>query len=881
MEDSLQHDPREEKKKKVKPGPEDIPVSIPASILDSLSGVGLEIVESILGNVSTLIHVTDINTREILFINSCGIDILGDVRGRKCWAVLHEGQTGPCPDCINRHILDKNGNPAGVHVWEHFNTANNRWYDCRATAMRLSDGRLIAIKAAMDITGQKEASQEQARYAKRLERVRDMSNAILADTAPRGIARKALKHIKDLVPGEQTSVFSFGLDARTCTILAVEGDAKTVFAEGSILDLDDVLAPEDLMEGHVTIKQDLFAAGTDSGIEKTLLQEGFNSYLRVPLWIDNRLTGSLNICSRQSHFFTDEHVEIAREVATTLALAIRQAQLRQKVEDHTRELEKKIEERTMELELLNRTLTDDISERREVVEQLRESEERYRTAIESSNDGVAIIRGDKVVFTNRKYIEIFGYDDPREILGKEMSLTIHPDDAAWVMERNARRQQGESVPSKYECRGSRKDGTTIYVEASATSINYRGEAATLAYIRDVTQRKEAEEKLRESERQYRFLIENAPFPMVITSLHDDRIVFINQRTSDTFRFPREEAIGQSTSDFYDDPAERIQVIKELEKNGKLKDRLVCLKNRNGERFQVLLSSILIRFMGEDVTYAFLNDVTEQKRAEEALRASEKQYRDLVESSLVGIYQTDVDGRILYINDAFAKMLGFDSPDEVRREKAFRYYADPQVREAFLKSLKKEKRIPSIELELLTKSAEKKSVLLSATLEGRTLSGMAKDITERKRAEQELKEKSQGIEEANAALKALLKQRERDRDEMEQKILVNFKQLIFPYLDKLRSNQVSERQKTYLDVIESNIRDIISPFIQKMTAVNLDFTPTEIKVAAFIRDGKTVKEISGILGVSESAVNLHRQHIRNKLSLNGKKISLRTFLMSLK
>jgi len=131
-------------------------------------------------------------------------------------------------------------------------------------------------------------------------------------------------------------------------------------------------------------------------------------------------------------------------------------------------------------------------------EALRESEERYRIAIEHSNDGVAIVKGDQHVFVNRKFLHMFGYDDPEEVLGKSVFLTVHPDDGDMVVAMNRERQEGREVPSRYEFKGIRKNGETIFIEVSATKITYGGEPAALAYLRDVTERKRSEEELRQA-----------------------------------------------------------------------------------------------------------------------------------------------------------------------------------------------------------------------------------------------------------------------------------------------------------------------------------------------------------------------------------------------
>lgn len=137
----------------------------------------------------------------------------------------------------------------------------------------------------------------------------------------------------------------------------------------------------------------------------------------------------------------------------------------------------------------------DMTQRKQAETLLKESEEHYRTAIEYSNDGVAIVREDDHLYVNQKFVEIFGYDRPEEVIGRPISIIIHPDDRERVNEINRRRQRGETVPNRYEFKGIRKDGITINIEVSAAKTTYRGEVVSLVYLRDVTERKRMEDRL--------------------------------------------------------------------------------------------------------------------------------------------------------------------------------------------------------------------------------------------------------------------------------------------------------------------------------------------------------------------------------------------------
>ncbi len=148
----------------------------------------------------------------------------------------------------------------------------------------------------------------------------------------------------------------------------------------------------------------------------------------------------------------------------------------------------------------------DIAEFRRTEAALMESEERYRTAIECSNDAVTICHGDIRVYANRKFLEMFGYERLDEVIGVPIHPVIHPDDRDRVAHIDRCRQHGEPAPSHYEFKGVRKDGTVLHVEVSVAGITHHGEPATLNYLRDVTERRKAEELIKTSLREKEVLL---------------------------------------------------------------------------------------------------------------------------------------------------------------------------------------------------------------------------------------------------------------------------------------------------------------------------------------------------------------------------------------
>jgi DNA-binding CsgD family transcriptional regulator len=150
----------------------------------------------------------------------------------------------------------------------------------------------------------------------------------------------------------------------------------------------------------------------------------------------------------------------------------------------------------------------------------------------------------------------------------------------------------------------------------------------------------------------------------------------------------------------------------------------------------------------------------------------------------------------------------------------------------------------------------------------------------RKSREALEEQKQSLEEANIALKVLLKQREDDRLELEKKVLSNVKELVLPYVEKLKNSRLRPKDKTLAEIIEAHLNDIISPLLLKFTHAKILLTPQEMQVAALVKDGKTSKEIADILNVSEATVNFHRKNLRHKFGLKGKQANLRSYLMSI-
>jgi DNA-binding CsgD family transcriptional regulator len=149
-----------------------------------------------------------------------------------------------------------------------------------------------------------------------------------------------------------------------------------------------------------------------------------------------------------------------------------------------------------------------------------------------------------------------------------------------------------------------------------------------------------------------------------------------------------------------------------------------------------------------------------------------------------------------------------------------------------------------------------------------------------KSQEKLFDQKQSLEEANIALKVLLKQREEDKMELEKKVLTNVKDLVMPYVEKLKNSRLRLKDRTLVEIIETHLNDVISPLLQSFANAKILLTPQEMQVASLVKDGKTSKEIASILNVSETTVNFHRKNLRVKFGLTNQKTNLRSYLLSL-
>jgi len=250
---------------------------------------------------------------------------------------------------------------------------------------------------------------------------------------------------------------------------------------------------------------------------------------------------------------------------------------------------------------------------------LRDSEERYRILVENANEIILVAQDGNVQYVNPKIVELMGYSED-EMKSRPFTDFIHPDDRKTVLERHQRRLRGEDVPNIYSFRSISKDGNIKWMQANSNLIKWGRRSATLSFLTDVTERKEAEDALQESEKRYRLLIETADAAIAVIGDNGDFLLLNNQAAAQMNGKP-DDLMGKNMSDILSEEALRksMEEIREVinSRQGHIRENQIRLPS--GEKW---LSTDIQPIVEQDGSISSVQiisqDITRYKKQEEAL-----------------------------------------------------------------------------------------------------------------------------------------------------------------------------------------------------------------------------------------------------------------------
>lgn len=548
-------------------------------------------------------------------------------------------------------------------------------------------------------------------------------------------------------------------------------------------------------------------------------------------------------------------------------------------------------------------LEKEASQRGRAEERLRECEDRFRSVFDNSLDAILItMPTGEILSANRAAQSLLGMTEEEICREGRAGFVVQDEALAAALEERRRAGQWRGMLTY-----RRKNGSLFPVEISSNVFGGPGlEARTITIIRDMTERMRLEEELRWSVTKYRDIFEHVPIGLYQVS-PEGRFIRANDHAARILGYGSPEELMATVTDIstqiYVDPSRRDEVVRRLTEYGSVENFEVEFRHKDGTPVWVSINAKVVRDGQGNVLYheGVSQDITQRKKAENALQESEARFRLFMDNSPTIAWIKDEQGRHVYLSRTCEARFRLRSGDWAGKADAdlWPHEIADRYRENDLAVMAAGRPVEFTE-ESVNPDGSLSWWLTSKfpfRVSGkRYVAGIGLDITEQKRAEdelavyrerledlvkertRELEEKTYILEELNAATRVLLRQREEDRKELEGRFVANMKNLILPYAEKLKSTRLDERQKSYLAIMEAHLDEILSPLVKTMQRHNL--TPTESQVASLIKDGKPTKEIAAILGVAPSSVDTHRKSIRKKLGLKNSNVNLQSHLRSI-
>ena len=415
--------------------------------------------------------------------------------------------------------------------------------------------------------------------------------------------------------------------------------------------------------------------------------------------------------------------------------------------------------------------------------------------------------------------------------------------------------------------------------------------------RETAEAEAVRQALRESEERLQRLAEAA---LEGFAVHENgRILSASQTYAAMIGYDPAEIIGMDARDLA--APEYREVIDANIPSGCEDPYDVVLVRKDGTTINGEVRGSPISFNGRKArlkTFRAVNDGTWEL---DVLSGSGEKLRTLINATQDLVLLTDVNGTVIIINAEAAEQYK-KSPDELVGLSIYSFMPQKLAelrRKKALEAIRTKRPIhysersgscyydtrifPILDPEGNVKRLATFARDVTGHVKGRKELRRARDELELRVAERtrELQDKTENLVEINTALKVLLQKRDTDRSEFEEKVVANVKELVLPYVKKIRQHAFrDEKLKAYLEVLEANLNSIISPFSHKLSSKFYNLTSTEIAVARLVKQGKSTKQIAGLLSASNKTIETHRLNIRKKLGITNKKANLRTYLLSL-
>lgn len=391
-------------------------------------------------------------------------------------------------------------------------------------------------------------------------------------------------------------------------------------------------------------------------------------------------------------------------------------------------------------------LVHDITERKRAEEKLRESEEKYRALINGMNESVWVIDFDtRILDVNNTATVTLGYT--RDEL---LTMSIPDIDAALTAEQIQALVSNLHIDKiqVFETWHTTKDGRKIPVEVSSSLVSYMGRTAIMSIGRDISDRKRAEEQLRISEARFATMFRSSPSPIALARLSDNKIIDVNAAWEKIAGWPKESVVGKTPHEVnaWVQESKREEMKALVAEHGVVHGFDMQMRTRDGSIKDMLLSAEVIDVQGEPCLLSMSQDITERKRVEEELRASEEKFSKAFMVSPDAIIISDLaSGRYVDVNESFLRESGYERSEVIGfASLEMALWANPEDYHRVMADLRSFGSVHNIGVQYKRKSGEVREALVSAELielgrRGKHILAVVRDVTDLKVAFEQIRE----------------------------------------------------------------------------------------------------------------------------------------------